>query len=81
MMTWEQKKQQGISYLNKYKDEISQEGYDSILYVIGTQALADHFVTEDSIKNMIQLEKNEVTSDELIDEIILKNHSKWSISF
>jgi len=29
-MTWQQKKAQSIAYLDKYKDEISQEAYDRI---------------------------------------------------
>ena len=64
MMTWEQKKKRSIGYLNKYRSEISQEGYDSILYVIGTQALEDIFVT----------------ANELIEEIkeqFTKEDKKW----
>ena len=80
MMTWEQKKKRSIGYLNKYRSEISQEGYDSILYVIGTQALEDIFVTEDDIIDMIQLETDNITANELIEEIkeqFTKEDKKW----
>ena len=72
-MVWEHKKARSVGYLNKYKDEISQEAYNSILYVIGTQALEDIFVTEESVKNMIRLENGEIATDELIKEI----KAKW----
>ena len=67
-MTWEQKKQQSIDLLDKYKDEITEEAYKNILYVIGTQAIENMFVTEKSIVNMIRVEKKELTADELIVE-------------
>jgi hypothetical protein len=67
-MTWEQKKAQSIAYLDKYKDEISQEAYDRILWVIGNQALEDMFMDEQGVKNLIRVEKGEITGDELINE-------------
>ncbi len=45
-MTWSEKKAQSIAYLDKYKDQISQEAYDRILWVIGNQALEDMFMDE-----------------------------------
>ncbi len=65
-MTWEQKKAQSIAILDTYKDEISQEVYDRILYVIGTQAIEDMFVDEESIKNLIRVEKGETSTEEVI---------------
>jgi len=65
-MTWEQKKAQSIAILDTYKDEISQEAYDRILYVIGTQAIEDMFVDEESIKNLIRVEKGETITEEII---------------
>ena len=67
-MTWHEKKAQSIAILDKYKDEISQEAYERILYVIGTQAIEDMFPDERSIKNLIRVEKGEITTDELITE-------------
>jgi hypothetical protein len=67
-MTWEQKKAQSIAILDKHKDEISQEAYDRILYVIGTQAIEDMFMDEQSVKNLIRVENGEITTDELIHE-------------
>ena len=67
-MTWEQKKAQSIAYLDKYRDEISQEAYDRILWVIGNQAQEDMFPDEQSIKNLIRVEKGEITTDELVQE-------------
>ena len=67
-MTWHEKKAQSIAILDKYKDEISQEAYERILYVIGTQAIEDMFADERSIKNLIRVEKGEITTDELIAE-------------
>jgi len=67
-MTWHEKKAQSIAILDKYKDEISQEAYERILYVIGTQAIEDMFPDERSIKNLIRVEKGEITTDELIAE-------------
>ncbi len=65
-MTWEQKKAQSIAILDKYKDEISPEAYDRILYVIGTQAIEDMFIDEENIKNLIRVEKGETTTEEII---------------
>ena len=77
-MTWEQKKAQSIAYLDKYKDEISQEAYDRILYVIGTYAIEDMFMTEEDIKDMIRIEKGEITTDALIEEIKERYQKKWN---
>lgn len=76
-MTWEQKKAQSIAILDKHKDEISQESYDRILYVIGTQAIEDMFMTEQSVKNLIRVENKEITTDELIEEIKQRYKKKW----
>ena len=67
-MTWEQKKAQSIAILDKYKDEITQEAYERILYVIGTQAIEDMFMDERSVKNLIRVENGEITTDKLIEE-------------
>jgi hypothetical protein len=67
-MTWEQKKAQSIAILNKYKEQISQESYECILYVIGTQAIEDMFADEKDIKNLIRVENGEITTDELVQE-------------
>ena len=67
-MTWYEKKAQSIAYLDKYKDQISQEAYDRILWVIGTQAIEDMFVDEQGVKDLIRVENGEITTDELIEE-------------
>jgi len=75
-MTWEAKKAQSIAYLDKYKDEISQEAYERILWVIGNQAQEDMFPDEMSINNLIRVEKGEITTKELIREY----KSKWGVA-
>jgi len=75
-MTWSEKKAQSIAYLDKYKDEISQEAYDRILWVIGNQAQEDMFPDERSIKNLIRVEKGEITTDELVQEY----KSEWGVA-
>jgi hypothetical protein len=77
-MTWEQKKAQSITILDKYRDKISQEAYDRILYVIGTQAIEDIFPNEYDIKNLIRVENREITTDELVEEIKQHYAKKWS---
>ena len=67
-MTWYQKKAQSIAILDRYKDQISQEAYDRILWVIGNQALEDMFADEQNIKDLIRVENGEITGDELIEE-------------
>ncbi len=78
-MTWEQKKAQSIALLNKYKNEISKEAYERILYVIGTQAIEDMFVNEQGIKDLIRVEKKEITTDELVEEIKQRYKKKWGV--
>ena len=75
-MTWHEKKVQSIAILDRYKNEISQEAYDRILWVIGTQAIEDIFPNEEDIENLIRIEKGEITADELIEEY----KRKWSVS-
>ena len=65
-MTWEMKKAQSIAILDRYKDQISQEAYDRILWVIGTQAIEDIFPDEQDIVDMIRIEKGEITIDDLV---------------
>ena len=76
-MTWEQKKVQSIAILDKYRDKISQESYDRILYVIGTQAIEDIFPNEYDIKNLIRVENGEITTSDLVEEIKQHYKKKW----
>jgi len=78
-MTWHEKKAQSIAILDKYKDEISQEAYERILYVIGTQAIEDMFPDERSIKNLIRVEKGEITTDKLVEEIKQRYQKEWGV--
>ena len=75
-MTWEAKKQQSIDILDKYKDRISSQEYQDVLWVIGNQALEDIFADEEDITNMIRLQKGEVTSKELIVEY----QKRWKVA-
>jgi len=75
-MTWEAKKQQSIDILDKYKDRLSSQEYQDILWVIGNQALEDIFADEEDITNMIRLQKGEVTSKELIVEY----QQRWKVA-
>ena len=69
-MTWEQKRQESYNYLSKYKDEVSEEGYERIENTIGSQAIEDMFLTEDEVYNLIRMEKGEINADELVAEYI-----------
>ncbi len=69
-MTWEQKRQESYDYLEKYKDEVSEEGYERIENTIGSQAIEDMFLTEDEVYNLIRMEKDEINADELVAEYI-----------
>ena len=77
-MTWYQKKAQSIAYLDKYKDQISQEAYDRILWVIGNQALEDMFMDEQGVKDLIRVENGEITTDEMVEEIKRRYQKKWA---
>ena len=69
-MTWEQKRQESYSYLDKYKNEISDDGYKMIKQTIGSHAIEDMFLTDNEIYNLIRVEKGEITTDELVAEYI-----------
>ena len=60
------KKAQSIAILDRYKDQISQEAYDRILWVIGTQAIEDIFPDEQDIADMIRIENGEMSADALV---------------
>ena len=79
-MTWSEKKAQSITYLDKYKDRISQEAYDRILWVIGNQALEDLFMDEQGVKDLIRVENGEITTDELVEEIKQRYKKKWAVA-
>jgi len=79
-MTWHEKKAQSMAILDKYKDEISQEIYERILYVIDTQALEDIFLDERDIKDLIRVGKGETTTDELVKEIIQRYQKEWGVA-
>ena len=77
-MTWHEKKAQSIAYLDKYKDQISQEAYDRILWVIGNQALEDLFMDEQGVKDLIRVENGEITTDKMVEEIKQRYKKKWT---
>jgi len=79
-MTWEQKKAQSIAYLDKYKDEINQEAYNRILWVIGNQAQEDMFADEQDIKDLIRVERGELSTEEMVEEIKQRYKKKWEKS-
>ena len=79
-MTWSEKKAQSIAYLDKYKDQISQEAYDRILQVIGNQAIEDMFMDEQGVKDLIRVENGEITTDELVEEIKQRYQKKWGVA-
>ena len=60
------KKAQSIVILNRYRNEISKELYEQILWVIGNQAIEDMFLIEDDIKALIALGRGDITADKLI---------------
>jgi len=65
-MTWEQKRQHSYDYLEKYKDEISDEAHERIKRTIGSQAIEDMFLPEDEVYDLVRIEKGEVSADDLI---------------
>ena len=67
------KKAKSVAILNKYKDEISKELYEQILWVIGNQAIEDMFLDEDDIKALIKQGRGELSADELVS----KFKRKW----
>ena len=69
-MTWNEKREQSYSCLDKYKDEISKEAYERIKQTIGSQAIEDIFATEKNILDMIMIENGEITADELVAQYI-----------
>jgi len=79
-MTWEMKKAQSIAILDKYKDQISQEAYDRILWVIGNQAIEDMFMDEQGVKDLIRVENGEITTDEMVEEIKQRYQKKWGVA-
>ena len=79
-MTWHEKKAQSIAILDKYKDQISQEAYDRILWVIGNQALEDMFMDEQGVKDLIRVENGEITTDEMVEEIKQRYQKKWGVA-
>jgi hypothetical protein len=79
-MTWHEKKAQSITILDKYKEDISQEAYERILWVIGTQAIEEMFMDEQGVKNLIRVEKGEVTTDNLIEEIKQRYQKEWGVA-
>jgi len=75
-MTWEQKREESYGYLSKYKDEISKEAYERIKQTIGSQAIEDMFSTQESVENMVKIEKGEATAD----EIIFEYKKEWGVA-
>jgi hypothetical protein len=67
-MTWEQKKQQSIAVLDKYKDEIEDEKYIGIKSIIGSNAIEDIFATEEDILNMVDIATGKKTADQIVKE-------------
>ena len=79
-MTWEMKKAQSIAILDRYKEQVSQEAYDRILWVIGNQALEDLFMDEQGVKDLIRVENGEITTDEMVEEIKQRYQKKWGVA-
>ena len=69
-MNWLEKREQSYNYLNKYKNKISKDTYERIFNTIGSQAIENIFATEKNIIDMIKVENNKVTADELIAKYI-----------
>ena len=70
MMTWEEKCEQSYTYLESYKNDLTDEAYHRIKKNIGSQAIENIFVTEATVKMLVRLEKGEATADELVVECI-----------
>ena len=70
------KKAKSIAILNRYKDEISKELYEQILWVIGNQAIEDMYLNKEDIEALIRQGRGEVTADELVSEF----KQKWSVA-
>jgi len=70
------KKLESIAILNSYKDEISKELYEQIVWVIGNLAIEDMFLSKEDIKALIRQGRGEVTANELIGEF----KQKWGVA-
>jgi len=69
------KKAKSIAILDRYKDEISKELYEQILWVIGNQAIEDMFLDEEDIKALIAQGSGDITADELVSRF----KKKWGV--
>jgi len=76
-MSNEQIKQQSISILNKYKDEISKEAYERIIKVISNHSIEAIVLTKEDIYNLVRVEKGEITTNKLIKEIKQRYQKRW----
>lgn len=64
--SWNQKRQESYNILDNYKDELNETQYTRIKQVIGSSAIEDLFASEESISNMVTIEKGEATADDII---------------
>ncbi len=67
-MTWEQKKQELFSYLERYKDKITPIAYNSVKQTIATLALEDIFISHKKIDRLIEIAIGKISAKDSIKE-------------
>ncbi|WP_438283414.1 hypothetical protein [Campylobacter coli] len=60
--------EESLAILKKYKDDLTKEQYEAIRSNIGNFAIEDMFLNEKDIINLIKVDKQEKTPDEIIAE-------------
>ncbi|MDD5785854.1 hypothetical protein [Campylobacter lanienae] len=67
---------ESLAILDKYKDDLTKEQYEQNKSIICGFAIENMFANEEDIINLIKVDKQEKTPD----EIIAKYKKKWSVS-
>ena len=66
---------ESLAILDKYKNELNKEQYNSINSTIHNFAIESMYANERDILNMIRVQKREITAD----EIIAQYKKEWGV--
>jgi len=61
-------KEESLSILNEYRDEISPEDFKNLKKIIGSFAIEDMYLTREDIEESIQVFRGETTHEEIINK-------------
>lgn len=67
--------EESLAILDKYKNELNKEQYNSINSTIHNFAIESMYANERDILNMIRVQKREITAD----EIIAQYKKEWGV--